>query len=55
MNCDKHNLKCALVVFVLAGFAGFTFSGGFGEAGPADKPACTAEEGHPAIGEGCGK
>jgi hypothetical protein len=53
MNCEKHKLKCALVVFVVAGFVGFAFSGGFSEFGPVDKPACAAEEGHPAAGEGC--
>jgi hypothetical protein len=55
MNRDKHNLKCALAGFILAGFAGFAFSGGFSEACPADKPPCATQEGHPAVDEGCGQ
>ena len=27
MHGDGHNLRCALVGFLLAGFAGFAFSG----------------------------
>ena len=26
MQADRHNLRCALVGFLLAGFAGFAFS-----------------------------
>jgi hypothetical protein len=29
MGRDRHNLKCALLGFILAGFAGFAFSSEF--------------------------
>ena len=31
MKLDNHDLKCALLGFLLAGFVGFTFSGSFSD------------------------